>query len=611
MSATSYRKDIDGLRALAILPVVFYHLGMSLFPGGFIGVDIFFVISGYLITSIITKEIEEKQFSFINFYEKRARRLMPALFAVLLFVIFASPFFLAPDNYKFLPIEIAGVLLFCSNVVSWMKSGYFSPDASERPLLHTWSLGIEEQFYLFLPVFLLISIYLFKKKYGLFILCLTVCSFLGSAFYTSKDPASSFYLLPTRFWELAIGSLCAIYINFAPKNNIIREILAGIGLILIIASSMLFNKDLIFPGYIAVIPVVGAALLLISAQETLVGKFLSNKLFVFFGLISYSLYLWHWPLIVFSKDTYLVDFQLNSLAIFLLSVLLAWLSYKFIETPFRSKSKFNRNKIFFLTIFGGVLISILAVITHYLALHWENRLGSVATKLLASQNDYSPKRNQCHFDGGVPDTSKYCILGSSKNNPSTFVWGDSHGTEIAFALSKYQSVYGVTYSSCSPGINYEYNYRPKCPDHNKAVLDFVLNNESIKNVVIASRYDNKKGNDLVKYKQNISLVLDQLHSSGKNVIILNEIPTPKFDVPKQLAKTKNLAEKFTYSAETFDQLNVKPYVNVVRYEQILCESNKCPLYINGGALLFDNQHITVNASNLVAKYIYENHLKEN
>jgi len=608
MSGISYRTEIDGLRALAILPVVFYHLGFSFFSGGFIGVDIFFVISGYLITSIITKEMQDNQFSFINFYEKRARRLMPALFAVMLFVLFASPFFLAPDNYKFLPIEIAGVLLFCSNVVSWMKSGYFSPDASERPLLHMWSLGIEEQFYLFLPIFILISILLFKKKYGLLILSLTIISFAASAFYTIKEPASSFYLLPTRFWELAVGSLCAIYINLAPKNNKIREILAFLGLILIVGSAIFFNKELVFPGYIAIIPVIGSALIIIVAERTLVGKFLSNKLFVFFGLISYSLYLWHWPLIVFSKDTYLIDLNLSGSQLFLISILFAWLSYKFIETPFRNRKKFPRNKIFSLTLLGYIVISILAAITYYLSSHWQNRLGQEATKLLASQYDYSPKRKQCHFDGGVPSSSNYCILGSS-DQPNTFVWGDSHGTEIAFALSKYLPVYGVTYSSCSPGINYEYNYRPKCPDHNKVVLDFILNNNNVKNVIIASRYDNKKGDDLIEYKENINLILKELKTNGKNVIILNEVPTPKFDVPKHLAKTKNLSEKFSYNGESFNNLSIGPDVNIVRYENILCIKNNCPLYINGGSLLFDNQHITVKAADLVAKYIYITHLK--
>lgn len=608
MSIISYRTEIDGLRALAILPVVFYHLGLSIFPGGFVGVDVFFVISGFLITGIIVKEIEQKRFSLINFYEKRARRLMPALFGVLIFVLIFSPFFLAPPDYNFLPIEVGGVLLFCSNIISFLKSGYFTIAAAERPLLHTWSLGIEEQFYLFLPIILLVSIFLFKRKYGLVILLLTVCSFLASIVLTEKYPASSFYLLHTRFWELSVGSLCAIYINYLPKNNIFREISSFLGVILILISISLFNKELVFPGYIAALPVIGTALILCFSQDTFCGKFLSNKIFVFFGLISYSLYLWHWPLIVFSKDTYLIDLKLNSLFIFLLSVLLAWLSYKFIETPFRDKEKYNRRKIFSLTFLGYFIVLLLSGASYFIATHWSNRLGPEATKLLEGLKDYSPKREQCHFGNGVPSSDRYCILGKS-GVPDTIVWGDSHGAELGYALSQYTSLYSVTYSSCSPARNYEHPNRPHCVEHNKAVLNFILNNDKLKNIIIAARYDTKEGKNFVKYSESQYEIIELLKAKGKNIIMPNEIPTPKFSIPQHLAKNKDVSEKFSYKSSVFHKLQIDPSVTIVRYQDILCKNNMCPLYINGGPLLFDDQHMSVTASTIVAEYIYKHHLK--
>lgn len=608
MQAAKYRSDIDGLRALAIIPVVLYHLDLAFFSGGFVGVDIFFVISGFLITSILVKEMQQDRFSLINFYERRARRILPALFVVIIFVLLTAPFFLAPNEYSFLPIEVLGVLVFCSNIISWMKSGYFSADSEERPLLHMWSLGVEEQFYIVLPILLLISLYLFKKKYGIAILIITLVSLFTSIYFTKTSPSASFFLLHTRFWELAVGSLCAIYFTNIALNKVYKEILSFIGLIFILISIFTFNKHLVFPGYHALLPVLGTALILISAQNTTVGKFLSHKLMVFFGLISYSLYLWHWPLIVFSRDTYTIDLNFHPAIIFIISIGMAWLSYKYIETPFRNRTKFTPIKIFKLSFQTYFIILLLCLGTFYLSKNWHTRFDTKTQKLFATQQDISPLRNQCHFNKDIPKPDQYCVLGSSQH-PKTILWGDSHGTELGYALSLYTSLYSVTYSSCSPNINYDYPYRIHCKDHNKQVFDFIIQNKNIQNVIITARYDNKAAEELIKYKANLDDQIQILHANGKHIIIMNEIPTPYFNIPQHLAKTKDLNETFTYRPKVFQHFKLPSYATVVKYEDILCQSNQCPLYINNSSLLFDDQHLTVGSAKIAAKYITDHILK--
>ncbi|HBT5121320.1 TPA: acyltransferase, partial [Klebsiella pneumoniae] len=311
MSNLKYRADIDGLRAVAILPVLLFHVGYNWFSGGYVGVDVFFVISGYLITSILVNDIKNNTYSILDFYERRIRRIVPALVFVIAFIIVASPFFLPPENYSFLPKEIIGTLLFISNIVSYLKSGYFSTDAEQRPLLHTWSLGIEEQFYIISPVILFIAFKYLKEKTNLLLVILTIISFFMSVFLSQKHPTSSFYLLHTRYWELSFGSLAAVGVFQGSKKQIYREVLSLVGLLMILVAVFSFTPTTIFPSYNALLPVLGATLIILNAEHTTVGKLLSFRPLVFIGGISYSLYLWHWPIIVFANDKYFVDIKLT------------------------------------------------------------------------------------------------------------------------------------------------------------------------------------------------------------------------------------------------------------------------------------------------------------
>ena len=300
-----YRREIDGLRALAVLPVILFHAGFKYFSGGFVGVDIFFVISGYLITSIILAEQEAGTFSIIRFYERRARRILPALFLVMLACLPFAWLWLLPHDMQNFSQSLIGVSAFISNILFWLTSGYFETAAELKPLLHTWSLAVEEQYYLFFPVFLVLTWHIGKRWILFFLSIVFLISLLAAQWGSALKPDATFYLLPTRGWELLIGAFIAFY--FTKKDRTIlsknlNEAGGLLGLALIIYAIFKFDNQLPFPSFYALVPTIGAGLIILCAtQITFVGKLLGNKLLVGIGLISYSAYLWHQPLLAFSK----------------------------------------------------------------------------------------------------------------------------------------------------------------------------------------------------------------------------------------------------------------------------------------------------------------------
>ena len=342
---TNYRSEIDGLRALAVLPVIFFHAGFELFGGGYVGVDIFFVISGYLITIIILKELHNNTFSIKNFYERRARRILPALIFVILITSILSFIFLTQSELASYFKSVKSTLLFFSNFYFWKTTPYFVSESDLEPLLHTWSLSIEEQFYIFFPAVLLIF-YKFLKKYILFffIACFLLSIFICQVLAVKTGGTLNFYFTLSRAWELALGSMCA-YILFKKKvsiSNSLENLFSLIGFFFIIFSIFFFNKQTIYPSLYTLLPTIGTSLIILFANEnSIIKKFLSIKLLVGFGLISYSLYLWHQPLLVFGRIIF-DDFS-NSLKISILfiSFLFSILSYNFVEKIFRNKKKLN------------------------------------------------------------------------------------------------------------------------------------------------------------------------------------------------------------------------------------------------------------------------------
>ncbi len=358
-----YRKDIDGLRAVAILPVLFFHAGFDFVRGGFVGVDVFFVISGYLITGLILKEKEAGSFSLFHFYERRARRILPALFLVMLCCLPFGWLWLLPNDLHRLADSMIAVVMFVSNIHFYRETGYFAPDAELQPLLHTWSLSIEEQFYLLFPLLIIALWPLGKRALFRIVGLITFISLLAAQFgghLSSLDdlvsgkapftsvPESGFYLLQTRAWELLVGSLTGFYLHRRDESHRGSEILSVIGLALIVYAILAFDDGTPHPSFHTLLPVGGTAMIILFAtRETACARLLSAPLLVGIGLISYSVYLWHQPLFAFfrilSPDVS-SDMALFFLA--LLSLVLGWLSWRFVERPFRDPQKFSRKQIF-------------------------------------------------------------------------------------------------------------------------------------------------------------------------------------------------------------------------------------------------------------------------
>lgn len=332
-----YRSEIDGLRALAVLPVILFHAGFSAFSGGFIGVDVFFVISGYLITRIILDDISQGKFSIARFYERRARRILPALFFVMLCCIPFAFFWMLPSQHLEFSRSLIAVTTFVANMFFWRESGYFAATAGEKPMLHAWSLGVEEQYYVLFPLALLLLWRFGKRPTFYAIIAIAALSFVLCELASRYYPSANFFILPTRAWELFAGSICAfIHLDSAPKRN---DALSTLGFGLILLAIFAYSEQLPLPSAYTLAPVIGTALILLyGTHDSIVGRLLSLRAIVGIGLISYSAYLWHHPLFAFARiHTFTSLSTATMLALSAGSLILAAFSWYVIEQPFRNK----------------------------------------------------------------------------------------------------------------------------------------------------------------------------------------------------------------------------------------------------------------------------------
>ena len=337
-TSPKYRADIDGLRAVAVLPVVFYHFQIAPFTGGFVGVDIFFVISGYLITSLIQHETANGALSLVRFYERRARRILPALFLMMLATTALAGTILFPQDVMNYSRSLIATTLFGSNLYFWSTVEYFDIVAERKPLLHTWSLAVEEQFYLLYPALFWLLRGASQLKLVHVVAAIFLVSLGASIWALRFAPVSDFYLLPFRAWELMLGAMLAL--TPIKSSGRISTALAWSGLALLLFSIFAFSVDTPFPGEYALLPCIGAACVIYAGPQTIVGRVLSLRPVVFTGLISYSLYLWHWPLLIFARYVVLRDLLLwEKLALILLSGMVATLSWAYVEKPFRTLGK--------------------------------------------------------------------------------------------------------------------------------------------------------------------------------------------------------------------------------------------------------------------------------
>ncbi|WP_404418506.1 acyltransferase family protein [Marinospirillum sp.] len=435
-----YRREIDGLRAIAVLPVIFFHAGFPFFTGGYVGVDVFFVISGYLITTILLQEMDSDKFTFSNFYERRARRILPALFFVIICTFPFAWYWMLPYQFENYSKSLIAIVFFSSNILFFKQADYFAPAAENNPMLHTWSLGVEEQFYIFFP---LLMVWLWPKGKSYFVrvvIAIVVFSFFLTEFGWRNHPEANFFLLLTRAWELGVGVICALYLYYREKRESL--LLSLIGFLAILYSVLFFHENTPTPSYYTLIPVVGTAfLILFCDQESLVGKILSWRPLVAIGLISFSAYLWHQPIFAFSRIGPFESLSLLQMFfLVVLSLLLAFITWKYVEIPFRKKGKIfqvSRSRFVYLSVGVAVLFIIVGgwgVMTEGLKQQWvaRNPHQTQIYEIIDSAKSNRANLNECHlrtlsFDQGFLDKMKACY---EEYGAADFIIGDSHGIDL-------------------------------------------------------------------------------------------------------------------------------------------------------------------------------------
>ena len=369
----NYRREIDGLRAVAVLPVILFHAGFPLFGGGFVGVDVFFVISGFLITGIIVEEMRHGRFSLLNFYERRARRILPALFLVMAASLPAAWMLLSPKDLQDFAQSLVAIGLFASNFLFWQESGYFDAEAELKPMLHTWSLAVEEQYYVIFPLMILVCWRLGPARLFALLATLAAASLALSQWQVQTQPITAFFLLPSRAWQLLLGAMVAFAFAYrvsradlVGRNLIAAEALGALGLAMILWPVFAYDDRTPFPGLNALAPSVGTALVLaFSAPQTVVGRLLGLPAFVGVGLISYSAYLWHQPLFAFTRHATLGEVSpLVMAALSALALGLAWLSWRFVERPFRARGVVGRRAVLAFAMSGVAAFGAVGLVGH-------------------------------------------------------------------------------------------------------------------------------------------------------------------------------------------------------------------------------------------------------
>lgn len=625
-----YRAEIDGLRALAVLPVIFFHAGFELFKGGFIGVDVFFVISGYLITSILLIEMDQKNFSLTNFYERRARRILPALvFTVVITSLFA-PFILLPDQIKDLGQTIVSISAFLANYFFYLEIDYFNEFSSKNPLLHTWSLAVEEQFYLIFPILLLaIPQKNFKTLFIIFITILTI-SFYAASTLSSTNMSLSFYSIHTRAWELLFGSVAAVLLTFKKdtiedlkknKKHLINTLIA-FSMMLLVASFCLFNEEINHPGLLTIIPVFSTFLLILFMQENdSLGKWLSSRPVVKIGLISYSLYLIHNPIFSYI-DIYFESYSEDVLTLYKISTIplifaLSYASYIFVEKPFRNKSMFGRKKIFILSAASLSALFAIGLFTHFKNGFIDEITDYDKRNGIVSYIDVNYEKKKISEISNKFSNNSNNFSCSSSNCNEILIIGDSFAQDIFLSLSNEPLERKVNLipfdDSCMSRINNLRKYGElKCDEKIIKEEDFNLMIENAKKILISAKWQEqtyKNVLDLSEYIQQKSNA--RLYAVGS--ILFANIQTLHKRNKNSLSKPKDTN---FYNYVRWDRVNISNKLrNIVDNEknidwieksEFFCDLDQksCTLFDeDNDPLIWDNAHITAKAYEPFSKFI--------
>jgi peptidoglycan/LPS O-acetylase OafA/YrhL len=599
-----YRPDIDGLRAIAVLAVVFFHCDLLIAPGGYVGVDIFFVISGYVIALTLMRDLEAGQFSIRRFYEKRVRRILPALLSTLTICWIAAWILLLPNDFFDFSRSMLSSALSVSNFYFWRTSGYFETSALLRPLLHTWSLSVEEQFYLIVPASLWICYRYFNARFVLLFGSAALLSLGLSIYATDTAPTANFFLLPTRAWELLTGVILAVC-QFPTARPAIRQVLALVGAVLITGSIIGYTKYTPFPGLSALAPCLGTAFIIFAGTRgtSIVNRALSWSPLVFIGLVSYSFYLIHWPLLVFLRYTTLRAITTpEAILVVASSFVLATLSWKFIEQPFRRPQGYiRRHALGTWAATTTLMMSIAAagIVTHGAP----QRFPDIVHK--AAANDENLWKNGTCFliDNLDPHQwdQKNCVR-TSGGPEKILLWGDSfaaHYTPGLMALSATipASIIQYTAAGCPPVLSYYSYARPKCTKFNENALSIIRKN-GIKKVILASRWSDLQSRGL----DSIQSTIEALRSMGVEVWVIGQ--SPEFAANVQIIDYKNRhsnAPRESWPLAFDPEINSRlrqaahgsHFIDPLAY---LCDGLQCP-YRNGDTLYYaDYGHFSKEGS---------------
>ena len=635
MHNKNFRYDINGLRAYAVILVVLFHFGIIGFAAGFIGVDIFFVISGFLMTSIVIKSLDKGNFSLLKFYLARGIRIVPALFVVSTIVLILGWFLVLPTDYKAIAKHTLSSINFFSNIVYWRESGYFDTDSHNKALLHTWSLSVEWQFYLVFPIIVAL-LYKIKKSRNFlltFFILGTIISLILSIIITAKNPSAGFFLLPTRAWEMLAGGL----IFFIPKEKVpYKKPLEFIGFFLIAISCYIFSTDTLWPSYNAILPVLGAFLILLAHQQNSI--FTKGSVFQWLGNNSYSIYLWHWPIVFFLHYFYKNDDYIFITAGIILSIILGWLSYTYIENPTRKKlSNLSIVKAYFLWFLSISILSLISIMIFKFD-GVKNRFSNEINNISNTINDINPRRDECL---GKQDDSqlKKCTYGDGPL--SLIVVGDSHASAmlngVINALPNNTSLISFTISGCPTVKNLKKTNMPEysCGERVKDIINDIKTNYSTDipilvinraNAIFQGEPENDKSNQPIRYINTPSLVFDEEYyaqmrnayvdtlkdlSASHKVYITRPTPEAKKEISNLAAKifkyhlpTQDLTitwneyyerSKQAWKAQDMAAQSTKN-IQIIDLSREFCDNETCYFTQNNLPLFYDDDHMSWTAS---------------
>ena len=625
MNKSLFREDIQGLRGIAVVSVVLYHAWPKLLPGGFVGVDIFFVISGFVITNSILKDFSLGRFSIAQFYRRRVRRIFPALYTVIAFVLAVSWFIMPPHQLMEVAQTALATVLFCSNIVFKNLSGYFENAVNLKPLLHTWSLSVEEQFYVLYPIFaFLIHRYFPRLLRPTLIILMCASLALAMVMLAKHHSTATFFLAPPRAFELLMGAIIACPGSRTNLSRPLREGLSLAALAMMVAPLFLYSQQTVFPGLAAALPCLGAAVIIqVGTGEqasSYVGRLFSTKPFTFFGNLSYSFYLWHWPILALARQRFGTQLGNAALGICVITALLASvISLYWIEKPFLDK---RRESLPYLRIGVGLIAVASLLLFGIVAFKGvPERFTPAALAFFSTSGDYNLRRVHCQSGDGLPiPYNQNCSFGANGVAPDTAVWGDSHGAELSQAIGEQlapqrRSLLAITASSCPPILNFNLFDRPYCARHNAETLSGLISDSRIHTVILAmyfTWYQDAKMDDLL---QNYRQLVEKLRASGKRVIVIYPVPTYDFDPPTVLGmrtQSRLTIADVGGSRQAFESTNRKVItlldslytsgaVERVIPEDQLCDTKLCRVYQQDiGTLYFNPTHLSLNGARLVS-----------